>query len=216
MEKSNEPFQILKSTEVDFIRIFRQLHKSFENGMRSVKSQIAKKWLLERKLTYEATGACYNSGQIHHRKQQPFKDDLIKIGFLKKSNAATNAGQIPYNAFGGHSMIFPLRNKDNEVINFYAVGTENNKTMFLNDDGMYPKYPEYYTEQLYITPSILDAATILQSRTLRGNEAVISMFEGQFKAQHFEAITALKELKIIILFEYKLPFTKNQIHEIKY
>jgi hypothetical protein len=209
MEIANEPYQILKTTDADFIRIIGRLHKSLENGMRSAKTELAKKWLQERRLTYEATGACYNSGQIHHHKQQPFKNDLMKIGFLKISNAATNAGQIPYTAFGRLSVIFPLRNMDNQAINFYAIGVQNNKTMFLNDDGIYPRYPGYYTERLFIVTSILDAATILQSGALKGNEAVISMFDGQFKAQHYEVISALKGLKEIKVIENKKVSNTN-------
>ncbi len=201
MEETNEPLKILKTTDADFIQIIGRLHKSLENGMRSAKNETAKKWLQERKLTYEPTGACYNSGQIHHHKQQPFKDDLMKIGFLKLSNAATNAGQIPYTAFGIMSAIFPLRNKDNQVVNFYAIGVKNNNTMFLNDDGIYPRYPGYYTERLFIVNSALEAATVLQSGALKGNEAVMSTFEGLFKKQHFEAISVLKELKEIVVID---------------
>lgn len=197
MEKPIEQCPVLKTTDADFIRIMERLHKSLENGMRSAKTTSARRWLQERGLTYEATGACYNSGQIHHRRQQPFKDDLMKIGFLKISTAATNAGQIPYTAFGFMSVIFPLRNMDNQVINFYAIRVKNNKTAFLNDDGIYPKYPGNYTERLIIVYSALDAATVLQSGALKSGEAVMSLFDGQFKRQHYQAISALKELKEI-------------------
>jgi hypothetical protein len=203
MEKTNEPEQILKTNDAEYIRILGRLHKSLETGMRSGNTDIAKKWLQERKLTSEITGACYNSGQIHHRKDQSFKEELARTGILKRKNVAPVKGRIPYIIFGRLSIIFPLRNKDQEVINFFAVGVEKNKTAFLNNDGIYPKYPGYYTEKLYILPSVLETATFLQAGVMKGNSAVMSLFDGKFKPQHYEAISALTQLKEITVIENK-------------
>jgi hypothetical protein len=202
METTNELEQILKTTDAEFIRILGKLHKSLETGMRSGNTDIAKQWLQERKLTSEITGACYNSGQIHHRKGHSFKKELAKTGFLKMSRIQSKENQVSYAIFGKLSIIFPLRNKNQEVINFYAIGINNNKNAYLNEDGIYPKYPEPATEKLFIVPTAIDAATISESCILKEKETVMSLFDGELRPQHIEAITNLKQLKNIVWIEY--------------
>ena len=73
---------------------------------------------------------------------------------------------------------------------------------YLNEEGIYPKYPCSATEKLYIVPSPLDAATLLESRLLKKEEAVMSLFEGKIKNQHIEAIKTLKQLKQIVWIDY--------------
>ncbi len=203
METTQQIKQLLKTNDEEYIRIISGLHKSLVNGMRSGKTNIAKRWLQERKLTSEISGACYNSGQIHHRKEQSYKDELESTGFLTECNAPTNNGQIPYTIFGRYSIIFPLRNKDQDVINFYAISLKDNNTSFLNEDGIYPRYPKHLTEKLYVVTSVIEASVLLEARAMNENEAVMSLFDGEFKPQHYGVISELKNLKEIIIIEKK-------------
>ena len=197
----------LKTTEMasdaEKIKIFGKLYKSMTSGIKNGKAILPRKWLSDRKLTMENSGACFNSGQIHHRKEQTFKDELLSIGFLKISNVPTNNGQIPYTIFGKYAICFPLKNEKQEIINFYSIGIEKGQTAYLNEEGIYPKYPEITTRRLYIVPSLLEAATLLEIRLLKENESVMALFNGEFKTQHYSAIEKLKELKEIILVERK-------------
>jgi len=194
--------RILNTNDENSIRILGMLHNSFEIGFKSCHTVIPKKWLQEKNLTAEITGVCYNAGQIHRRKNLLFNEELEKTGFLVKSRVQTKEEQISYTVFGKRSVIFPLKNISGQVINLYAVCIKNNKTSFLNNDGIYPEYPGADTEELIITPTIIDAATILQAGAIKDKTAVISLFDGDLKPQHLNAIAILKQLKSLVWIQY--------------
>jgi|GEM_PF-115946 len=177
------------------------IYRSLSNGIRSAKSETPRKWLAQHKLSIEATGTCFNSGQIHHRKSDAFKRELERVGFMIESRVGTNNGQIPFTVFGIFSVMFPLRDEKNQVTNFYAIGIRNNKRSYMNYSGIYPNYPHEMTKKLYIVASVIDAATLLESKVLDNREAVMALFDGQFLDQHFDAIKRLKHLEQIVLIE---------------
>ncbi len=177
------------------------IYRSLSNGIRSAKSETPRKWLAQYKLSIEATGACFNSGQIHHRKSDAFKRELERVGFMIESKVGTNNGQIPFTVFGIFSVMFPLRDEKNQVTNFYAVKLRSEKKSYMNYSGIYPQYPHEMTRKLYIVPSVIDAATLLESKVLDNREAVMALFDGQFLDQHYEAIKRLKHLEQIVLIE---------------
>jgi DNA adenine methylase len=177
-----------------------RIYRSLSNGIRSAKAHVPRQWLKDKKLSAELTGACFNSGQIHHRKSEEFKAELARVGFARKSNAGTNGG-TPYTVFGIFSVMFPLRNEKNEVVNFYAVGIRNDKKGFMNDEGIYPQYPHEMTKKLYIVQAVMDAAILLESRVMDNREAVIALQDGEYLPQHAEAISRLKHLEEIVIIE---------------
>jgi hypothetical protein len=193
--------------EKERIELLSYIYRSLSNGIRSAKANAPREWLAQKGLSVEVTGACFNSGQIHHRKEQSFKDSLEQIGFIKRSDVPTNAGQIPYTVFGIYSVIFPLRDEDSRVVNFYAASLKKEKTEYMNQEGIYPSYPHAMTERLFITEDILDAATLLEAKVLDNREAVIALHDGKLMPQHSGAISSLKVLKEIIL------ITKKEEHE---
>lgn len=173
------------------------------NGLRVGKSKHAKEWLKHKRLNIEQTMACFNSGQLHHRKEIEFKEALERIGFMKKSNVGTNCDSIPYTVFGTYSIMFPLRNEINEIVNFYALGLRSHKKEFLNHKGLYPAYPHEQTKKLYITDNVLDCATIIDSKVMDNREAVISLYDGVFLEQHVQVIQGLKNLTEVIQIKIK-------------
>jgi hypothetical protein len=185
----------IKKTEAELLEL---VYKYASNGLRVGKSKQAREWLQKKKLSMENTMACFNSGQLHHRKEKEFKEALERIGFMKVSNHASNCESLPYTVFGNFSIMFPLKNKQNEIVNFYAMGIKNNKTSYLNHEGFYPACPHEQTKRLFITDNILDAATILESKVLDNKEAVIALHDGIFLKQHEELIRELKGLTEII------------------
>ena len=189
------------TTEKQKLEIFAKLHRSLSNGIRSAKSIAPREWIEAHKLNIESTGACFNSGQIHHRKEQSFKDELASIGFLTQSDVPTNNGQIPYTVFGNYSILFPLKNQNHQVVNFYAISIKNGKTEFLNKEGIYPCYPNEQTRKLYIVPNVIDAATLLSTNILDNKETVIALHNGILLPQHEEAIKKLTQLQEIIWIE---------------
>lgn len=183
------------------ISILRTIHKSVSNGIRSAKATKPRKWLSDRKLSIDLTGVCFQSGQGHHRKQQSYKDSLERVGFLRKSEAATSTGEQGYSSFAPFSILFPLKNAKGEVVNFYAIDIRNDKTQWLNQEGIYPEYPKLTTRKLVIVQDAIDAATLLQSGVLDNREAVMALNEGVFTQEHQVAIEQLTDLHEIILIE---------------
>lgn len=184
-----------EKTEIELLSL---VYEYASNGLRIGKSTKAREWLSKRKLNAEYTMACFNSGQLHHRKAREFKEALERIGFMKPSNHASNCESTPYTVFGNFSVMFPLRNEEKEIVNFYAVSLRNGKTSFLNHKGLYPAYPHELTRKLYITENIVDAATLIESKVMDNREAVIALYNGVMLEQHIEVIKGLKHITEVI------------------
>lgn len=182
------------------IEILKMIHTSMNNGIRSGKSILARDWLKDRSLSIELTQACYNSGQIHHRKSDAYIEELLSVGFLTKSDAPTTTGKKGHGCFAKDSIVFPLRDKNGDVVNFYGIRiqTVSEITGYLNQEGIYPAYPPKQTTILYITKNIMDAASLMESKQLENRDAVMALFDGELKPQHIEAIKELTQLKEII------------------
>jgi hypothetical protein len=186
----------------DKIEILKTIHATLCNGIRAGKSTAARTWIEGKGLSIEATGACFNSGQLHHRQEQNFLDELESVGFITKAgiNKKNPDKLSSYTSFGMAAIVFALRNEKYEVVNMYAIRIhlETEKTEYLNQDGIYPAYPPLSTKRLYITQSIMDAATLLESRVLDNRDAVIALYDGELKPQHLKALSLLINLEEII------------------
>ncbi len=181
--------------------ILKALHISFSNGIRAAKTKEPREWLESKGLSIEKTGACFSSGQTHHRREQAFIDELLSVGFLMPSNAAVRSPELKaYTSFGKEAIIFALRNQLNEVVNFSAIRifTKDLTPQHLNQDGIYPSHPHQLTERLYITDNVLDAATLLESKILGNRDAVMALANGKMSDERHEAINKLSQLKEII------------------
>ena len=187
-------------TEIELLSL---VYRYASNGLRVGKSKQAREWLKQKQLNAEQTMACFNSGQLHHRKEKEFKEALERIGFMKPSNHASNCDSVPYTVFGNFSMMFPLRNAKNEIVNFYAIGLKNARTSFLNHEGLYPAYPHEQTKKLFVVDSVLDAATLMESKILDNREAVMALYDGVFLEQHVQVIQGLKNLVEVIQIRIK-------------
>lgn len=179
------------------------LFESFETGIRNGKSVKPKEYLKSIGLSYNDLRIGFNSGQFHHRDSQEVKDQYEKLGVLKKSltAVANRKDSTAYTVFGQYGIVFPLMDKENEIVNFFAVRFDmaTPKEEYLNNKGIYPSYPNSNTKRLYITPTLMDCASLLQSKALENREAVMAMHNGEMKSQHLEAIKALHELEEIII-----------------
>lgn len=178
------------------------LFQSFETGIRSAKADKPKEYLKNIGLDYAELRIGFNSGQFHHNKDQEFKDRFEALGVLKKSDAGVRKESMTaYTVFGKYGLIFPLMDKENEIVNYFAIrfDLDTPKEEYLNDKGIYPTYPNPLTKKLYITPTVIDCASLIQSKTLENRDAVIAMQNGELLSQHLEAIKSLYELEEIII-----------------
>jgi len=178
------------------------LFQSFETGIRSAKALKPKEYLKNIGLDYAELRIGFNSGQFHHRETQEFKDKFEALGMLKKSDAGVRKEELTaYTVFGRYGLIFPLMDKENAIVNYFALrfDLETAKEEYLNGNGIYPAYPNALTRRLYIAPTVIDCASLIQSKTLENKDAVIAMHNGELLPQHLEIIKSLYELEEIII-----------------
>lgn len=178
------------------------LFQSFEMGLRMPKANKPKVFLKSIGLDYSDLRLGFNSGQLHHNISQELKDNYEALGVIKKSKAGVNKKELTsYTVFARYSIVFPLMNKENEIINFFAIRFELDtpKEEYLNNGGIYPAYPPPLTKRLYLVPTVLDCASLMQSKVLENKEAVMALHNGELLPQHLEAIKTLHELEEIII-----------------
>jgi hypothetical protein len=91
--------------------------------------------------------------------------------------------------------------KNNMVVNYFALRFDmaTPQENYLNNEGLYPSYPHSSTKRLFIVPTILDAASLLQSKALDQREAVLALYDGKVLPQHQQAIASLTEIEEIII-----------------
>ncbi|MNQ84347.1 hypothetical protein D3C85_994730 [compost metagenome] len=121
---------------------------------------------------------------------------------LKKSDAGVRQQDLTaYTAFGRYGLIFPLVDKENTIVNYFAVrfNLETPKEEYLNSEGIYPAYPNPLTKRLYLAPTVVDCASLMQSKALENRDAVMAMHNGELLPQHLEAVKSLCELEEIII-----------------
>ena len=192
---------IMDSKLFDTKTIFAAAHASFSNGMRNFKATEPRQYLATLGLSHEKTGAVFNSGQYTHRKDERFIAELLHIGFIRRSEAPHNLDKNAYTQFGKYSVMFPLREADGAVVNFYAVQFthRNVPCSFLNGNGIYPAVPPTDCKTLFVCNDILGAATITESGVLDNKESVVALFDGEVKLQHLEALSekALREAVLV-------------------
>lgn len=181
--------------------IFERLYQGVTNGTFREICVNANNWLAERQLNAKIVQAGYNSHQFHRRNPHLI-DELMEIGFLIKVGRS-KYDTVGFTSFGSRQVIFPLRDEKGSVVNFCSVNMKREHYDFLNENGIYPTYPDEYTKRLFITTTILDAATMLQTKLAKKNESVICIPDGKVLKHHEEAIKQLNYLESIVWLEQK-------------
>lgn len=182
-----------------------KIFESFQTGIRSGKADKPKEYLKTIGLDYNTLQIGFNSGQFHHRKSQEFRDHCEQLGLLTKSDVGVREkGMTAYTVFGRYGLVFPLKDRNEQITNLYALRFDmaTPQEGYLNYEGLYPSYPHSSTKRLFMTPTLMDAASLLQSKALDQREAVLALHNGELLPQHLEAIEALKELEEIIIIKY--------------
>ena len=182
-----------------------KLYQSFETGIRSPKSEKPRQYLKTLGLDYNSLRIGFNSGQFHHSEPQEAKDHYESLGILKKSNAnVRKTDMTAYKVFGSYGIVFPLLDKAETIVNLFAIrfNLASPVEEYLNTGGLYPCYPHSGIKRLFLTPTLLDAASLLQSKALDQREAVLALHNGELLPQHHEAIASLRELEEIIIIKY--------------
>lgn len=68
----------------------------------------------------------YNSGQIHHKKSEHYKDELLRLKVATKVNTPSKTGRS-LRLFGSHKLIFRAQDENGETINLLSLDTKSKK-----------------------------------------------------------------------------------------
>jgi DNA primase len=187
-----------------------KVFESFRGGLLRPISKKAREYASQRGLDIEKLEMGFNSGQYHHRGKLSEEDMKVWIaaGLLIPYNGSVpNGSGTTYTAFAKDCIIFPLKNKQNQVVSIYGRGiSENNngsgKHYYLkNRTGLYPGYPKSETTKLVLTEAIIDAATLLQIKEIADNYTILSCYgTNGLTEEHLEAIKDLENLQELIFF----------------
>ena len=183
-------------------KIFDQIQKSLCTGIRNGNSLLPQNWMKERGLSFSAHGIGFNSGQMHHKKSKEYQARLESVGFIKATNIISIRG-TGYLVFGKYGITIPLRDEKGNVVNFYAIRlkTKVEEHSLLNEEGIFPAFPDEMTTKLFITTSMIDAITLMESKVLKNRDSLMCIPNGEILEQHEKAIRSLSSLKSIVWIE---------------
>jgi DNA primase len=178
---------------------------SFRKGL--LCSEPAKEYCSSRNLDFDKLEVGFNSGQFHHgtRKEEKLINDALQCGLLTTAGTNSRTGGQAYKPFGNKGIVFPLKNKENQIVSFYfrsTINNENSKHFYLkNRQGLYPNYPNPDTKKLLFTEAIIDTASLLQIDEIKENYTLLTSYgTNGLNEEILNAIKPLKQLEEIIFF----------------
>jgi DNA primase len=196
---------------------------SFRKGL--LCSDPAKEYCKSRNLDFDKLEVGFNSGQFHHgvKKEEKLINDALQCGLLILGGTNSRTGGQAYKPFGNKSILFPLKNKENQIVSFYFRSTINNETdaggsqntaenksqvrqnskhfYLKNRQGLYPNYPNPDTKKLLLTEAIIDTASLLQIDEIKENYTLLTSYgTNGLNEEILNAIKPLKQLEEIIFF----------------
>jgi DNA primase len=123
----------------------------------------------------------------------------LKYGLIKP---AISSG---HTAFGKGCLVFPMKNKDGQIVGMYFRETDDKKSNhpinLQNRQGLYPGYLKPETTKLILTESIIDTATLMLVPEITNNYQVLACYgTNGLTDEHQQSIKSLENLKEIILF----------------
>ena len=198
-----------------YIETLTKYFTYFQNSLNHAVSVKPKEYLQSRNLNYETLELVYNSGQFHHRGKltETEKQKCIAAGLLiPYKGSVPNAKGTTYTAFAKDCIIFPLKNKHNQIVSIYGRSITDNSNAkpaspsgrhyYLKDrTGLYPSYPKPETTRLILTEAIIDAVTLLQQTEIAETYSVLSCYgTNGLTNEHLQAIKELQNLEELIFF----------------
>jgi DNA primase len=207
--KPNNPPKQNPARDEQNTEILTRIFAYFRKGLNSAKKP--KEYLQSRNL-WPLSGAevevGYNSSQFHHRGKLSEADQqaCIKAGLLIPYNGSVpNANGTTYTAFAKDCVMFPLKNKQNQIVSLYGRSITDNKNAkhyyTANRTGLYPGHPNPNTEKLILTEAIIDAATLLQIPEITAEYTILALYgTNGLTEEHRQAINELHRLEEIIFF----------------
>ena len=185
--------------------ILTKIFTYFKNGVHN--SKPTKAYLESRCLDFTITEVGYNSGQFHYKLSggdEAIKE-YVKCGLLLELGTNSRFGKPAYKPFGKHCIVFPLKNRKDEIVSLYFRSIHNDKKQrhfyLKGRAGLYPKYPPAETKKLILTESIIDAATLIEQAKIKSRYEILSLYgTNGLTKEHQQAIRNIKDLEEVIFF----------------
>jgi DNA primase len=194
-----EPVTITEDKSIFLEKMFQSFRKGIFN------SPPAKEYCKQRNLDLEKLSIGFNGGQFHHgtRRDETLINNCLVVGLLLDRNIISKTGEKAFNVFGNKSIVFPLKNKENQIVSLYFRSTINEKEAkhfyLKNRSGLYPNYPNPTTKKLILTESIIDCASLLQITEIAENYSLLACYGTNGLNEEIQkAILELPELEEII------------------
>ena len=192
--------KILNPEQIQFLE---KMFQSFRKGI--FNSPPAKEYCKHRNLNVDTFQIGFNGGQFHHgiRRDETLINNCLAVGLLLDRGLISKTGTKAYNVFGNKSIVFPLKNKTDQVVSLYFRSTINEKESkhfyLKNRQGLYPNYPKKETKKLILTESIIDAASLLQIDEIMKNYSVLACYGTNGLNEEIQnAIQELPELEEVV------------------
>jgi hypothetical protein len=132
----------------------------------------------------------YNTGKVLTKDNDlDFIKQCLEAGLLMKSTAG-------YHEFGSSKFIFPLRDKENRIVNLYAIKPRYLIDLYLNKEGFFPTYPDIKAEKLLIVSNPIEACIAMQHPFTK-KHTTLSLDEFRLTEEFISAIKILPSLKEI-------------------
>ena len=177
--------------------VLTKFYQSCLQGMsRSIKAQ---QYAQDRHLNYEYLGIGFISADFGRSWNEHLKQSAVKLGLMQERK-----GKIVPKLRS--CLMLPMKNAEGKVIDIYARSLQDDsypRHFYLpsGQQGLYPHYPKPETERLILTESLLDAATLLQDKSLSQAYGILALYgTNGFTKEHEQAIQGLANLQEIIFF----------------
>jgi DNA primase len=200
-EVHSQPRSIGESETLSRIALLTKVFRYFENGIKT--SKAGKEYLQSRNLvqstpTQKGIEVGYNAGSFYQRENKYLVESALKYGLVKKANTG-------HTAFGKGCLVFPLKNKDSQIVGMYFRETDDKKSnhhyYLQSRHGLYPHYPKHETIKLILTESIIDTASLLLIPGITKDYQILACYgTNGLTDEHQLSIKSLENLKEIILF----------------
>ena len=185
-----------KITEAERIELLTKLYQNFESAF--IAGSTARRYIESRNINHKSLSVGYNTGTFHHsvnlteNREETIKK-YVAFGLLKKTGSG-------YAVFGKGCLVFPLKNKQGQIVSFYYRETDEakkTKHYYLRGrQGLYPNYPKPETSQLVLCESIIDAITLQQNTDV----SILANYGTEGSKEQLNAILKLEQLEELILF----------------
>lgn len=164
------------------------------------RSRTGRDYLISRAIDPEKITVGYDAHNFHKSKETTpeLKELYLKLGLLKPDKFGRENN---YHSHFDGCVVFPMMDKDGQIIDLYGRHTEKAEHHYLpgNHQGIYPHYPKEDVENLIITESIIDGATLLQLDEIRNKYGILAMYgTNGFTPEHRESIKSLANLKEVV------------------